>query len=91
MEPARVLVTIRGRVQGVGFRYFTLRAARELGLRGWVRNLPNGDVEALFEGERATIEEALATCRQGPPASRVEELHCSWQQPGDTLIDFSIR
>ncbi len=91
MAPARALVTIRGRVQGVGFRFFTLRTARELGLSGWVRNLPNGDVEALFEGERSTIEQALAACRQGPPASRVEELHCSWHPPDKELIDFSIR
>ncbi len=66
-----VRARIRGRVQGVGYRDWTERTARAHGLDGWVRNLPDGSVEALFSGPRATVERMLADCRNGPPAARV--------------------
>ncbi len=91
MAALRALVRIRGRVQGVGFRYFTQRTARALGLTGWVRNLPDGAVEALFEGERESIEEALTACRQGPPAAEVEEFRVDWQSSAKEFIDFTVR
>ena len=65
---ARFLVT--GRVQGVSFRQYTVDEARGLGVRGWVRNLPDGRVEAEVEGERAAVEALLRACRRGPPAAR---------------------
>ena len=82
---------ISGHVQGVSFRYFTQRTARALGLTGWVRNRPDGSVEALFEGERATIEQALAACRQGPPAAAVAEVAVKWYAGGKEFIDFTVR
>ena len=63
---AKVRVIIKGRVQGVGFRYWTCGEARRLGLRGWVRNRPDGAVEALFVGPGARVEDMLAACWRGP-------------------------
>lgn len=65
---------IKGRVQGVGFRFFAERAARELGLRGWVRNLPDGSVETVAEGDGEAVALYLARLREGPGASRVEAI-----------------
>jgi acylphosphatase len=63
---------IRGRVQGVGFRFFVLRAARAAGLVGWVRNLPDGSVEALASGDAEALARLREALRRGPPAARVE-------------------
>jgi acylphosphatase len=63
---------VQGRVQGVGFRYFAARAAREFGVAGWVRNLPDGSVETVAEGNAAGVERYLDTLRRGPTASRVD-------------------
>ena len=87
----RAKVRISGRVQGVSFRYFTQRTARALDLTGWVRNRPDGSVEALFEGERSTIEQALAACRQGPPAAEVAEVQVEWDAADKEFIDFTVR
>lgn len=65
---------VTGRVQGVGFRYFVVRQARALGLTGWVRNLPDGTVEALAAGPGPAVEELEEALRQGPSASRVEDV-----------------
>ena len=62
-----------GRVQGVWFRESTRRRAEELGVTGWVRNLPDGRVEACFEGATAAVEAAMAFVRRGPPLARVDE------------------
>lgn len=69
-----VHVTIRGRVQAVGFRAFVERNAIERGLDGWVRNREDGSVEAVFSGAAAKVEEMLALCRKGPPGGAVEQL-----------------
>lgn len=70
----RVRVLIRGRVQGVGFRFYTCAQARELGLCGWVRNLAGGEVEAEFEGPESAIETVLVRCGRGPVLARVLEI-----------------
>jgi len=64
-------VTIAGRVQGVGFRYFAVTSARELGVTGWVRNLPDGNVESLAEGGEDAVTRYLERLRQGPRLGRV--------------------
>jgi acylphosphatase len=64
-------VFISGRVQGVGFRYWMIGEAERLGLTGWVRNLRDGTVEALIEGDEAAVEEMLRLCRRGPPGAQV--------------------
>jgi acylphosphatase len=65
-------VTIRGRVQGVGFRYWVEQEASERGLKGWVRNRRDGSVEALFAGPAPVVAEMTGICRRGPPSARVE-------------------
>ena len=68
----RILVS--GRVQGVGFRYATLRQAERLGLRGWVRNTSDGKVEIAADGERDAVDRLVVWCRQGPPGARVSDV-----------------
>lgn len=70
----RVRVLISGRVQGVFFRAYTKEEAKRLGLKGWVRNLPDGRVEALFEGEDEAVEKMIKWCHRGSPASKVEKV-----------------
>lgn len=67
-------IIVRGRVQGVGFRYFTQREAQRLGISGWVRNLPTGEVEVLADLPPGARSRFLAALRQGPPASEVDGL-----------------
>ncbi len=83
-ERARVRAVVRGRVQGVAFRAATLDEARRLGgLSGWVKNLPDGSVEVLAEGGRATVEALLSWCRHGPRAARVDDVQVTWLARGD--------
>jgi acylphosphatase len=72
---------IRGRVQGVFFRAETRDRARSLGLSGWVRNVPDGTVEAIFEGDRERIKSILGWCRQGPALAQVDEVQVEWLEP----------
>lgn len=65
-------VTIRGRVQGVGYRAWLATTAEAMGLSGWVRNRRDGSVEALLAGDEAVVIEMIAKCRRGPSAARVE-------------------
>jgi acylphosphatase len=68
---------IEGEVQGVGFRYFTVRAARRIGIRGWVRNLPDGGVEAVVEGTDDQLQEFEAALRRGPSMAIVTNVRAS--------------
>ncbi|NMD04324.1 MAG: acylphosphatase [Deltaproteobacteria bacterium] len=70
----RIHVLISGKVQGVFFRAEIQRAAMDLNLTGWVRNLPDGRVETVFEGEDTNVDKMLAWCHHGPPAARVQEV-----------------
>jgi acylphosphatase len=91
MEQARVHLFIEGRVQGVFYRAFTRSVAMKLGLNGWVRNLYDGRVEAVFEGERGLIEKALLECRKGPPGSHVRDLNAAWEDYSGDLRGFEVR
>jgi acylphosphatase len=90
-----VRLLIRGRVQGVGFRYFVEDEARALGLKGWVRNRHDGAVEAAVAGPAETVEAMVEACRRGPPAARVERVDVQEEEqsalelllPGE---DFSV-
>lgn len=73
-EAVRVRVRVRGRVQGVFFRVSCAREARGHGLAGSVRNLPDGGVEAIFEGDQAAVEAAIAWCWHGPRGARVDRV-----------------
>jgi acylphosphatase len=66
-------ITIKGIVQGVGFRWFLRNKAQLLGIKGWVRNLPDGDVEVMAEGDRGSVMEFIDWCKIGPPSARVED------------------
>jgi acylphosphatase len=88
---ARAQVLVTGRVQGVCFRQSTVEIAQGLGLSGWVRNLADGRVEALFEGERELVERAIAWCRQGPPRARVDEIDVEWLDGPADHKEFAIR
>ena len=88
---ARGRIRVTGRVQGVFYRQSTLEMAQGLGLCGWVRNLPDGSVEALFEGERALVEQAVAWCRQGPPRAAVSSVAVEWLDGPAESTGFAIR
>ena len=88
---SRAHVFIEGRVQGVFFRAHTKEKAEELGLKGWVRNLPDGRVEAVFEGEKSKIEKMIEWCHIGPSLARVEKVEVKWEEPKDEFKDFSMK
>ena len=87
----RAQVRVEGRVQGVFYRQSTVEMAQGLGLCGWVRNLADGSVEALFEGERSRIEQAVAWCRQGPPRATVCQVSVLWLDGPAECAGFTIR
>jgi len=74
MDETTRRVVIEGRVQGVWFRGWTSGEARRLNIQGWVRNRPDGTVEALFAGTKADVAAIITACRQGPPAARVDAI-----------------
>jgi acylphosphatase len=80
-RPIRVRVLVTGRVQGVFFRASCADRARSLGLGGWVRNVPDGRVEAVFEGREADVDAMVAWCRHGPPGARVDDVEAERQAP----------
>jgi acylphosphatase len=84
-------VLIRGLVQGVSFRYYTRQMAEQLGLSGWVRNLADGRVEALFEGEESAVEQMLAWCREGPSAASVEAVEVDRRSASGAHQGFMIQ
>lgn len=91
MVRARAHIIVSGLVQGVYFRDSTRRKARELGVTGWVRNLPNGSVEAVLEGERDGVEGVVRWTRQGPPGAVVERVDVDWQEYQGEFGTFEIR
>lgn len=82
---------VRGRVQGVGFRYFVVEEALSLGLRGYARNEHDGSVEVLAQGPRSALERLVARLRQGPPAAHVSEVRTTWGQPTQHVSGFHVR
>jgi acylphosphatase len=74
MDKIQKQVRITGRVQGVGFRYYTRQNAHDLGIHGWVKNLRNGDVEALLEGTPGDVNEMVSRLKTGPAAARVDSV-----------------
>ncbi len=90
-ERVRAHVIVSGRVQGVFFRAEARQAARRTGVSGWVRNLPDGTVEAVFEGTRAQVDAMLDWCRQGPPTARVDDLQVQEQAATGAFAGFDVR
>lgn len=87
----RAHVYVSGRVQGVFFRSETRYEAQERGVRGWVRNLRDGRVEAVFEGEEESVKELIALCRRGPPGARVTHVDVMWESYTGEFEGFRIR
>jgi acylphosphatase len=90
MEIRRASLRIKGRVQGVFFRESARREAERLGVHGFVRNLPDGDVEAVAEGPREALEQFVTWCHKGPPAARVEHVTVTEQPPTQQLSRFTV-
>lgn len=90
---ARLSAIITGRVQGVSFRYYTQAYATQLGLAGWVKNLPDGSVAVWAVGPRADLEKFHQWLQHGPPAARVQHVQAEWgsQASGPTSASFEVR
>ena len=86
-----VHVLVSGLVQGVNYRWFTLDTAAGLGLTGWVRNLPDGRVEAEVEGEKETVERMIEAMRRGPRLAQVTDLEVNEQPCQNLYRDFQVR
>ncbi|MGH9023849.1 MAG: acylphosphatase [Acidimicrobiia bacterium] len=87
--PVRAHVFVSGRVQAVNFRWSTRQCARQRGVAGWVRNLPDGRVEAVFEGGDEDVRSILAWCSHGPPHADVSDVEVLWEQP-ENLSSFDV-
>ena len=91
MADRRVHIVVKGRVQGVFFRASTLERAQELGLRGWVRNRPDGAVEIVAEGSEAAVAGLIEWCHHGPPSARVESVDVRPDSSNEVLQGFRLR
>lgn len=90
-EAQELRATVRGRVQGVGFRYFVVEKALSLGLRGYARNASDGSVEVLAQGARPALEQLLTLLRRGPAAADVREVETNWGEPSGHFSGFHVR
>lgn len=89
-KKAYVHIVISGLVQGVFFRHYTRKYAIQYNLTGWVKNRPDGKVEAIFEGDELNIELMIDWCRSGPPSAQVTGIDISREEPTNTFPDFRI-
>jgi len=88
---SRIHVRVYGRVQGVFFRAFTKSVAEDLGLKGWVRNVEDGSVEIVAEGNEEDLRKFLEEVRRGPPAAIVEKVDVEWEDYTGEFMGFAIR
>ncbi len=86
----RMNIVVRGSVQGVSFRYYTRLRARELGVTGWVKNLPDGSVAASIEGDEADVQSLVDWCRSGPPSARVDRVEARRGTYLGEYYDFDV-
>jgi acylphosphatase len=91
LSEARAHVVVSGRVQGVFFRAATTDEARTREVKGWVRNLPGYQVEAVFEGPEEAVRGIVEWCQEGPPFAAVREVKVQWEEPTGEFEDFHIR
>ncbi|MFO7892051.1 MAG: acylphosphatase [bacterium] len=83
-------IIVSGMVQGVGYRYFVSRNARKMKLTGWVKNLPNGEVEIEVEGPKGLIESLIQKLPTGNPSAMVRNVEVDWEKPTGKYSDFDI-
>jgi acylphosphatase len=86
----RLSVLVHGMVQGVGFRYFVLRSAKNIGVTGWVKNLPDGSVAAIAEGEERNLETFLDILKKGPSFSHVSNVDIEWEEYKGSFKSFDV-
>lgn len=91
MVKERAHLKITGRVQGVGFRNGTRWKARGLGLTGWVKNLADGSVKVVVEGEKEDVEDLISWANRGPRLASVNKVEVDWKEPKNEFDNFSIR
>ena len=89
-DKTRAHAVISGRVQGVFFRMETMRAAQRIGVSGWVRNLRDGKVEAVFEGDKTRVDAILDWCKQGPPHAHVTNVKVDWEAYTGEFDSFEV-
>jgi len=87
----RVYIKLTGRVQGVAFRYYARSMACRLGVKGWIRNMINGDVEVMAEGNKENISRMIEWCKKGPRMAHVEDITLSWLPYTGEFLDFNIK
>jgi len=90
MSLKRVELLISGMVQGVGFRYYTYQKAQQLRLTGWVRNLPDGRVQVMAEGERGVLEELISELKAGPGFAVVHDIEINWSESTGRYSSFEV-
>lgn len=83
-------VLVSGRVQGIGFRFFVSSVARRKGLKGYVRNLDDGRVEILLQGDEEVIKETLDIIKSGHPLAKINKIEVNWKSKGENFEDFQI-
>ena len=91
MEQTRAEIIVSGLVQGVGFRYFVITTAEELGIKGFTKNLMNGDVEVIAEGERSKIDALVSKLKIGPMHAQVKEANIRWKEYKGEFSRFEVR
>jgi acylphosphatase len=84
-------IVVNGLVQGVGYRYFVVREAQKLGLKGFTQNLYTGEVLTVVEGEKVIIEEMINKLKVGPIHASVKSCKVDWQEPKNEFTDFEVR
>jgi len=90
MEKKQAHVWVSGRVQGVFYRHTTHEEAVRRGLTGWVRNLRDGRVEAVFQGERSHVEDMVQWCHRGPSGAWVKDVQLVWEEPDPAVGGFRV-
>lgn len=89
-QKARLRILVSGRVQGIGYRNYVRRRAEGLGIGGWVRNLSDGTVEVLAEGESDKVEQLLDVCSRGPPLAKVSNVEVRRETPKFEFAAFTV-
>ena len=87
----RAEIVVNGLVQGVGYRYFVVREAKKMGLKGFTQNLYTGEVLTVVEGEKAFVEEMIKKLRVGPMHATVKSCKVNWQEPKNEFTDFEVK